>query len=222
MFNLPSPLDFFSAQTWIIINVLVIVLLMTTAITSRARQAARQPLRQNLWLALTFILTLLWLTRAHVLDLLYLHLIGASLAYLLLGAPLALLALALILLVTNITLGNSLYQFGLQYLLVGLLPIINAQILHIIARRIFPRRLFTFIFIQGFFVATLGMIITATLNLFVLQQLHIITLNLGNEVFWISPVLLGWGEGLLSGMAVALIAAYKPHWLFEDPQLTNF
>jgi uncharacterized membrane protein len=50
----------------------------------------------------------------------------------------------------------------------------------------------------------------------------ITTLNLGNEVFWISPVLLGWGEGLLSGMAVALIAAYKPHWWFEDPKLTNF
>ena len=37
----------------------------------------------------------------------------------------------------------------------------------------------------------------------------------GNPIVWASPILLGWGEGFLSGAAIALIATYNPDWLYR-------
>ena len=148
-------------------------------------------------------------------DHLYFHLVGASVAFLLLGMPLALLALACTTLVTCITLQTSPWIWGMQFILAAVLPLMIIALLHHLVKRTLPHRLFVYIFIRGFFVAAIGMMLAMFINLSLIGQVFGFIPLAGNPIVWASPILLGWGEGFLSGAAIALIATYNPDWLYR-------
>ena len=61
------------------------------------------------------------------------------------------------------------------------------------------------------------MMIAMSINLSLIGDvLKLIPLE-GNDIVWASPILLGWGEGFLSGAAIAVIATYRPEWLYRHP-----
>lgn len=217
MFTLADPLHFLSPLIWGIINFITLGIILGALSISVHRRDFHDSMRLNLWLGLSFFLICLWLIKGQVMDNLYFHLVGASVAYLLLGAPMALLALACTSLVTCITLGTSPWIWGLQYLLAAVLPLLIVAALHALVQRVLPHRLFVYIFLRGFFVAAIGMMIAMSINLSLIGDvLKLIPLE-GNDMVWASPILLGWGEGFLSGAAIAVIATYRPEWLYRHP-----
>ncbi|GHA65490.1 hypothetical protein GCM10009007_02600 [Formosimonas limnophila] len=218
MFDHPNPDEIFNLNIWWSINAVIFAGLVIIALLPSTRASIKDHLRQNLWLGLTLMLCLIWLIKAQALDYLYLHLIGASIAYLLLGARLTLLALGVVLVVTNLTRHESIIVWGVQYALVVALPIFCAALLHYLVNLYLPKRLFVFIIVRGFFVAALGMAVTVWINLLVLQYLDLAARIENNDFLLLIPILLAWGEGLLSGMATALIAVYRPHWWYQ-PQV---
>ena len=215
MFTLAHPLLFWSPIIWGIINLLTLGVLLGAMSVAVHRRDFHDSTRLNIWLYLSFFLICLWLIKGQVMDNLYFHLVGASVAYLLLGAPLALLALACTSLVTCFTLNISPWIWGLQYLLAAVLPLLIVAGLHALVKRVLPHRLFVYIFLRGFFVAAIGMMIAMTLNLSIIGDvLKLIPIE-GNDIVWASPILLGWVEGFLSGAAIAVIATYRPEWLYR-------
>ena len=217
MFTLENPLQFLPAIVWILINLSALIILLGAVSFTVQRKDFQNSTRVNLWLWISFVLICLWLIKGQVMDNLYFHLIGASVAYLILGAPAALLALACATAVTAVTLRISPWVWGLQYYLAVILPLFIIMVLHFLVHRFFPHRLFVYIFLRGFFVAAIGMALAMTINLLVIGFVfHFIPLQ-GNEIVWSSPILLGWGEGFLSGAAISLIATYRPEWLYRHP-----
>ena len=215
MFTLVHPLHYWPAFVWIVINFIALGVVLGALSVAIHRKDFQNPLRLNLWLWFSFALICLWLIKGQVMDHFYFHLVGASVAFLLLGAPMALLALACTSLVTSLTLGTSSWIWGMQFLLAAVLPLLIIAILHRLVHRFLPHRLFVYIFLRGFFVAAIGMMIAMAINLGLVGNVFNFIPIAGNDIVWASPILLGWGEGFLSGAAVAMIATYRPEWLYR-------
>ena len=215
MFTLAHPLQYWSPIIWALINFIALGIILAALSVTIHRRDFHDSTRVNLWLWLSFSLICLWLIKGQVMDHLYFHLVGASVAFLLLGMPLALLALACTTLVTCITLQTSPWIWGMQFILAAVLPLMIIALLHHLVKRTLPHRLFVYIFIRGFFVAAIGMMLAMFINLSLIGQVFGFIPLAGNPIVWASPILLGWGEGFLSGAAIALIATYNPEWLYR-------
>ncbi len=220
MFTLSQPLQFWSPLTWALFNLLALAFIAAAVWVSFVRKDFLDHVRVNHWLFISFVLCCLWLIKAQIMDNLYIHLIGASVAYLILGAPMAILALACTTLVTCITLQTSPWIWGLQFILASIVPLLCVAVLHRVAAALFPQRLFVYIFVRGFFVSAIAMMLSMFFNLALINELHLISLA-GNQVFWASPILLGWGEGFLSGGVIAIVATYHPEWLYRHRPFTG-
>lgn len=191
-------------------------------VISIQKRLLAQPIQHNIWFGTNLFLTALWLIKAQMLGQFYIHLIGASMAVLLLGYAPALLCLTVTLIFSNLMRHEPWVIWGLQFVLVVFLPVTLASLIHRLANQVLPSRLFVYIIGKGFFVSALVMLITCTINLWMLQKLGVVnTGNTSESIIYVIPVLLAWGEALLSGMAYALIAVYKPHWWANEPTFTD-
>lgn len=221
MFNLTNPLLYWHPWVWLLTILVAVGVVLGAISVAVARGDFQESQRLNLWLTMTFVLICLWLIKGQVMNNFYFHLVGASVALLVLGVPLALLALACTTLIAGLTVHTSPWIWGMQYLLAGALPVAIAAILHGLVKKRLSHRLFVYIFIRGFFVAALGMMLTMMVNLMLIGHLFAFISMSGNQMAWISPILLGWGEGFLSGAAIALIVVYQPDWLYRNPPFTG-
>ena len=221
MFILNNPLHHWPPFVWIALSVLALGVVLGARLIALRRKDFQDNTRLNHWLFISFVMVCLWLIKAQVMDNLYIHLIGASVALLLLGAPLALLAMACAALITSITLHTSPWIWGTQYLLAAVLPLCTVGLLHHILKKWLPHRLFVYIFLRGFFAAAIGMTLAMFINLILIGGVFEFISIEGNQMLWASPVLLGWGEGFLSGMAIVLVATYYPEWLYRHPPFTG-
>jgi uncharacterized membrane protein len=221
MFILAHPLQYWPAFVWIILSAIALGIALGALSIAVQRKDFQDSTRLSHWLFISFVMVCLWLIKAQVMDNLYIHLIGASVALLILGAPLALLALACTTLITSIILHTSPWIWGMQYLLASVIPLSTVALLHYLFKKWLPHRLFIYIFVRGFFAAAIGMMLAMLINLTLIGGMfHFISLE-GNQMLWASPILLGWGEGFLSGAVVALIATYYPEWLYRHLPFTG-
>ncbi|MDO5073557.1 MAG: energy-coupling factor ABC transporter permease [Neisseria animaloris] len=146
------------------------------------------------------------------------HLLGISLAALMLGAPAALwLGTLLLVPYTWLHGAENLHAVSLNVLFL----ILPSAALNLSCRRIaakLPANLFVYIFFNGFIAAALGMILTGALLAVLLQTVQAYS----GEVLWTSvfPVffLLAWGEAFLTGIFTAIFVALRPQFLatFDD------
>ncbi|MCE1177114.1 MAG: energy-coupling factor ABC transporter permease [Burkholderiales bacterium] len=221
MFILAHPLQYWPAFVWIILSAIALGIALGALSIAVQRKDFQDSTRLSHWLFISFVMVCLWLIKAQVMDNLYIHLIGANVALLILGAPLALLALACTTLITSIILHTSPWIWGMQYLLASVIPLSTVALLHYLFKKWLPHRLFIYIFVRGFFAAAIGMMLAMLINLTLIGGMfHFISLE-GNQMLWASPILLGWGEGFLSGAVVALVATYYPEWLYRHSAFTG-
>ena len=180
MFILAHPLHYWPAFVWVILNAIALGIVLGAFSLAIQRKDFQDSARLNHWLFISFVMVCLWLIKAQVMDNLYIHLIGASVALLILGAPLALLALACTTLVTSIILHTSPWIWGLQYLMASVIPLSTVGLLHYLLKKWLPHRLFVYIFVRGFFAAAIGMTLAMLINLTLGQSL---TTGLGRRFF---------------------------------------
>ncbi|MDO4641595.1 MAG: energy-coupling factor ABC transporter permease [Neisseria sp.] len=211
---------------WFYIADIVLVLLLA-AFTPKAwavlRYRPRAAAAALLWLAL------LWSLRANIgggqLTGMSYHLLGMSLATLMLGAPAAFWIGSLLLLpYLCITNGLSgLNTFALNALFVLLPPVMACRLLLSLAQRHLSPNLFIYIFVNGFIAAALGMLLTGALIVALLEWSgtfpNVLLWHTAFKVFF----LIAWGEAFLSGIFSAIFVALVPTMLgtFDDARYLN-
>lgn len=172
----------------------------------------------HLLFAFSLVLALAWSMNAGVKPGLNLHLLGAMAATLALGAPLALyaFALALVLLAAN---GALEWQaLPVNFLLMGLIPILLSHALRRLVERYLPAHFFVFIFILSFFGSALIVMLEGLLASLLLAGVGAYELATLTSEYLPYFLLLGFAEAWLSGALITLLVVYKPDWVlaFDD------
>ncbi|MGL4249085.1 MAG: energy-coupling factor ABC transporter permease [Aeromonas sp.] len=191
-----------------------LVLLVITLHRSVWQTLHDTPLYQHLLLGSAIALMPLWCLRAGLHDGLEVHFLGLTTLTLLLGWRLALLAPCLTLLVLGYFGVTNLADFGWQALIGIALPVATSWLLFLASWAWLPRHLFVYIFVAAFLggAVTISVKVAASALLMGLSDnypWHTITA----DYLSIWPLLL-FPEALLNGMAMTVLAIYRPHWVY--------
>ena len=177
------------------------------------RTLCDNPLYQHLCLGGAIALVPLWTLRAGLHEGLEIHFLGLTSLTLLLGWRLALLAPCLTLLILGYFGVTDLADFGAQALIGIGLPVATSWLLFLASWAWLPRHLFVYLFVAAF----LGGALSISLKMIASALL----MGLDERYSWqvisadylsIWPLLL-FPEALLNGMAMTLLAVYRPHWV---------
>ena len=178
-----------------------------------------EPVSLNLFLGTTVVLLALWQIRTGVKPGLSFHLYGISAMTLMFGFWRASVAGMLILL-TNVVFGRgSLGALGLDTMLQAVLPAaVSWGVFRLLERRL-PNHFFIYVLGNGFFGAALAVssIGLATTAVMVLADAYPLDYLLSNYTPYAS-LLISWAEAFSTGMAITVMAVYRPAWLetFDD------
>lgn len=96
-----------------------------------------------------------------------------------------------------------------QILWSGMVPGTLALLLGLALRRWLPRHLFIYILGRGFFTTVIAIALTALLALGTTQ----LPPGLSAGDWLLGHWLMAWGEGIATGMLVAIFVAFRPQWL---------
>lgn len=161
------------------------------------------------WLAWCAVMPLLWGADRFVAMPVAQPLSGACLAMLMMGWPLAVLALlpvaALTALATDLTLADALSR----YVWLGLVPMSLALGLGALVRRWLPHHLFIYILGRGFFASAIAAAAAGGLA----TLLHPLPVGLHGDDLMLGRGLAAWGDAWITGMLVAIFVAFRPQYL---------
>jgi uncharacterized membrane protein len=178
-----------------------------------------EPSRLNLFLAATVAVLALWQIRTGIKPGLSFHFYGVAALTLMFGFWRATFAGALILL-ANAAFGRGSWNaLGFDVLLVAALPAAVSWGLFRLLERRLPNHFFIYVLGNGFFgaalsVAAIGLATTALMALAGTYSLEYL-------LSYYTPyatLLIGWAEAFTTGMAITMMAVYRPAWLetFDD------
>jgi uncharacterized membrane protein len=178
-----------------------------------------EPTRLNLFLGATVAVLAIWQIRTGVKPGLAFHLYGISALTLMFGFWRASFAGVLILL-TNAVFGRgNLTALGFDALLLVALPAaVSWGMFQLLDRRL-PNHFFIYVLGNGFFgaalaVAAIGLATTAVMALAGVYSLEYLLA----QYTPFATLLISWAEAFSTGMAITVIAVYRPAWLetFDD------
>jgi len=178
-----------------------------------------QPARLNLFLGATVALLALWQIRAGVKPGLAFHLYGISAMTLMFGFWRASFAGVLVLLANALFGRGNPVALGFDALLQAvLLAAVSWGVFRLLERRL-PNHFFIYVLGNGFFgaalaVAAVGLATTALMALAGAYPLDYLL----TQYTPYAALLLAWAEAFSTGMAITVMAVYRPAWLetFDD------
>jgi uncharacterized membrane protein len=140
---------------------------------------------------------------------LQIQLSGASLLVLMLGWPLAVLALVLVGLAVWGIGHNDAATVLSQWVWIGLAPATITLLIGQVLRRWLPANLFVYTLGRGF----LGTAVAVFLSGVLLEVLHRLVGGDVQEQVLVARWLMAWGDAFLTGMVTAIFVAFAPQWL---------
>jgi uncharacterized membrane protein len=160
-------------------------------------------------LATLVLLPWLWaLPSLHHMPL-QLHWSGAPLVTLMLGWPLAVLALVAVGIITTLISTTSVDAAAALIVWQGLLPATFALLLGAALRRWVMHHPFVYVLGRGFLGSVLCIFAASLLAQWTGHELPNVSSGLSVIAFW----LMAWGDAFITGMMCAIFVAFKPHWL---------
>lgn len=172
----------------------------------------------NGWLGATVVVMTLWLLKGGFMPGLDFHLLGAAQLTLMMGPWLALLAMAVVVLAQAAVGHGDWLSAGLNWLVMGALPVGLAASVLAAARRWLPPHVFVYIFVNGFlaggasffFTGLAGVSVLALAQAYPAEQLYFEQLPY--------YFLMSWSEAFLTGFVTAILVVYFPQWMatFDD------
>ncbi|WP_428773663.1 energy-coupling factor ABC transporter permease [Vibrio sp.] len=202
---------------------LLMLLLVIPAAVKDAKQALLPKMKmergfQHLTFATVFALGLLWSAQAGIKADLNIHFLALTTITMMYGWRVAFL-LSIPASMIKALLGNLDWSALPEYLLISaLIPILLTYLIFLASYRWLPRNIFVFIFVAGFFNGG----VTGTCHL-LLNAAYLLLLGSHDwatiyDNYLIFLPLLAFPEGLLNGMALAMLCVFKPEWLrtFSD------
>ena len=177
-----------------------------------------EPPFQHLTIAVCIAVFLLWSAEAGILPGLNIHFLATTALTLMFGWRVAFVLCWPITLILVINDSLS-FEFVGQYLVLScLVPILISYGIFLISYRYLPRNIFVYIFVAAFFSGALAgtsqLLATGLFHYF--YGLHDWQQIIDN--YLIFTLLLAFPEGMLNGMAIAILVVFKPEWLrtFSD------
>ena len=202
------------SMPWLVSGWVLATLLGGSALRWAPWQALRAaPWRWNLVLATVVWLLLLWQIRAPVLPGLSLHLWGLTLATLLIGWPLALLAGLLVVSVDSV-MQQSVASLPWVWMAAVLPAVLVTELIHRAVVRWLPPNIFIFVFVEGFLAAMLGLAATALAMLALFSWAGIYPLSVLQASYLPFLPLQAVPEGMVNGIALLGLALLHPEWLY--------
>lgn len=169
--------------------------------------------RQHLFYGSIFVLAVLWLLRKEFDSGLTFHFLGMTVITLMLDWPLALLAAALAQGVLVLFGLDDAAALGANGVLRSLVPILVTVAMSRMLERFKPSNLFLYIFISGFFAASLSAICTMLAAMGLLAWSGSLTPP-GSLVELLGyMVMVMFPEGFINGMGVAALVVFHPEWV---------
>jgi uncharacterized membrane protein len=160
-------------------------------------------------LATLVLLPWLWaLPSLHQMPL-QLHWSGAPLVTLMLGWPLAVLALMGVGIITTLISTTSVDAAAALIVWQGLLPATFVLLLGAALRRWVSHHPFVYVLGRGFLGSVLCIFAASLLAQWTGHELPNVSSGLSVIAFW----LMAWGDAFVTGMMCAIFVAFKPHWL---------
>lgn len=172
----------------------------------------------NMWLGTCVVLMALWSVKTGIKPGLNFHLLGATAMTLMFGPQLALLGIAIVLAAVTLA-GMSGWQgYGWNALIMGALPVAVSYGIYWLADRKLPNHLFVYIFLNAFFGGALAMAATGLGGTLLLQLSGAYLPAYLYHDYLPYFILMAWSEAVTTGMAITLMAVYRPSWLstFDD------
>ena len=177
------------------------------------------PVRLNIFLGATVSVLALWQIRTGIKPGLAFHFYGVAALTLMFGFWRAVLAGVLILLANAAFGRGSLTALGLDALLLAALPAAVSWSLFRLLERWLPNHFFIYVLGNGFFGAALSVaaIGLATTALMALAGAYSLEYLLSYYTPYVT-LLISWAEAFTTGMAITMMAVYRPDWLetFDD------
>ncbi|MDP3419965.1 MAG: energy-coupling factor ABC transporter permease [Thiobacillus sp.] len=178
-----------------------------------------EPSKLNLFLAATVAVLALWQIRTGIQPGLAFHLYGIAALTLMFGFWRATFAGVLILL-ANAAFGRSSWNaLGVDALLVAALPAAVSWSVYRVLEWKLPNHFFVYVLGNGFFgaalsVAAIGLATTALMSVAGVYSLDYLLTHYTPY----ATLLISWAEAFSTGMAITVMAVYRPAWLetFDD------
>jgi len=181
--------------------------------------ALKEGWRLNLLLGACVALMALWSIKTGVKPGLNFHVLGATALTLMFGWPLALFALAAVTVGTTLAAGADAWEaLSLNFLLMGALPVaVSHGVFRFVDSKL-PNHFMIYVFLCGFFGAALAMAATGLAATLVMALSGAYAPAYLTSQYLPYFILMGWSEAMLTGMAVSLMAVYRPAWVstFDD------
>jgi uncharacterized membrane protein len=174
----------------------------------------------HVFLGAVVVLLVLWHMRAKVQPGLSFHLLGVTAVTLMFGWSLAVIAASLALVGVFLNLGHGWGSFGVNAMVIGVVPITLTQILLILIRWYLPKRFFIYVLVNGFLTAGLVAYVSAYLVTWLLALGETYTYTELRQTFVPFFPLMSLPEAFLNGWIMAVLVAFRPNWVysFSDEQ----
>lgn len=177
------------------------------------------PVRLNLLLGATVAVLALWQIRTGIRPGLGFHLYGMAALTLMFGFWRATFAGVLILLANALFGRGSWNALGIDALLLAALPAAVSWNVYRLLERWLPRHFFIYVLGNGFFGAALSVVAIGLAVTAVMAMSGTYTLDyLLAHYTPYATLLISWAEAFSTGMAITVMAVYRPAWLetFDD------
>lgn len=206
-------------ESFYLIGWLGLALLAWRWLRSGAWRRLAEPSKLNLFLAATVAMLALWQIRTGIQPGLAFHLYGIAALTLMFGFWRATFAGVLILLVNAAFGRGSWNALGVDALLVAALPAAVSWSVYRVLEWKLPNHFFVYVLGNGFFGAALSVVAIglATTALMAVAGVYSLDYLLTHYTPY-ATLLIGWAEALSTGMAITVMAVYRPAWLetFDD------
>jgi len=171
----------------------------------------------NAWCGAIVALVVLWSIRAALPHGVVIHLLGVAALALVSGGALALVGGAIVVVLSAWLHGVPVASVATQFLCAVVVPVLVVLGVHRLAQRFLPPNLFVYTIVVAFFGAGASAVLAglASAVSFVVAGVEPAAI-FGEYVPYL--LFLGFGEAMLTGMALTLAVVYRPQWVVTFDQ----
>ncbi len=212
--NFPS--QFFDSPTLFLTNGIAVALLAESA--RRIAWRKLDPVALNAWMGACVVIMLFWSLSGGLKPGLSFHLLGSTAFTLLAGPWMALIGMAIVL--AGLCAYGTLewMTFGLNFLVFVAWPVLITAVVLKLAQKKLPANYFIYIFLNAFLTGGACFFACSVLGMSILALAGVYPVDYLFEEVLLFYFLLSWSEAFTTGIMIAVMVVYKPHWVstFDD------
>ncbi len=178
---------------------------------------------QHVLLGASVILFLVWQFGASLDNGITFHFLLMTLFTLMFGPQFAILGMLLALLGVTLQAELGGLSFGINALLMGVIPIAVTWLMYKSGAKFLEANFFVYVFYNGFLSAAIGVVVSLSLAAVVLWVNEVYSYEVLKQSFIIYIPLMSTPEGFVNAMTLAALVVLKPNWIatFHDKTYIN-